>query len=44
MSVCSAPPPSDEDLAELAFEGEQPPPPLGYVRVPVADLAGLERR
>lgn len=37
-------PPTEEQLAELAFEGKQPPPPLGYVRVPVVDLAGLERR
>lgn len=44
VSVCSDVPPTDEELAELAFEGRQPPPPLGYVRVPVADLAGLQRR
>lgn len=44
VSVCSDVPPSDEELAELAFEGKQPPPPLGYVRVPIADLPGLERR
>lgn len=44
VSVCSDVPPTDEELAELAFEGKQPPLPLGYVRVPVEDLAGLERR
>ncbi len=44
VSVYSGAPPTEEELAELAFEGRPPPPPLGCVRVPVADLAGLERR
>lgn len=44
VSLRSDAPLTDEQLAELAFQGEQLPLPLGYVRLPVADLPGLERR
>lgn len=44
VSVCPGAPLDEERLAELAFEGKLPPAPLGFVNVPVADLAGLERR
>lgn len=44
VSVCPGAPLDEERLAELAFGGKLPPAPLGFVSVPVADLAGLERR
>lgn len=44
VSVCPGAPLDEERLAELAFEGKLPPASLGFVNVPVADLAGLERR
>ncbi|CAN0129375.1 unnamed protein product, partial [Ectocarpus sp. 13 AM-2016] len=43
VSVCPGAPLDEERLAELAFGGKLPPAPLGFVSVPVADLAGLER-
>ena len=44
VSVRSGVPLTEEDLAELAFQGKGSPSPVGYVRVPKADLQGLERR
>ncbi|CAM9298391.1 unnamed protein product, partial [Ectocarpus sp. 6 AP-2014] len=43
VSVCPGAPLDEARLAELAFGGKLPPAPLGFVSVPVADLAGLER-
>eukprot|EP00904_Undaria_pinnatifida_P005615 jgi/Undpi1/2183/HiC_scaffold_12.g05569.m1 len=43
VSVRSGVPLTEEDLAELAFQGKGSPSPVGYVRVPKADLQGLER-
>ncbi|CAM9952979.1 unnamed protein product, partial [Scytosiphon promiscuus] len=43
VAVCSGHPLGEEELTELAFRGVEPPPPVGYVRVPLSDLAGLER-
>lgn len=40
----SGAPLTEEESAELAFQGQEAPSPLGYLQVPIADLPGLDRR
>lgn len=35
---------TEEVLVELAFNGKEVPPPLGFMRIPLSDVADLEQR